>query len=436
MAGLKQLARRIFSATLSAIDICRTMERRLGRRGSRIQCGDTAVDLRDYTQIRLVAMGKAAHGMAEGLAQVLWPDFRAEGVVVASTAADRPLPGLQYFVGAHPLPSVDSLAAGCAVLQLLQECNEGTLVFFLLSGGGSSLVEWPLDPEVTLEDLRALHDLLVTCGAPIEEINGVRKHVSAVKGGRLAQAARRAMKLTLAVMDVPEGKEDALASGPTLPDPTTVLDARRVIEKYGLRERLPRRIREMFDSGCIAETPKQGDDAFARAAFSVLLGRRDLLHQAHCAAEAVGFHTQCDDTIDGWPVGKAASFLLGELAEMRQRNPGRRVALVADGEVLSPVTDGGMGGRNAAFVLDCVTRISAQPLAVFSAGTDGIDGNSPAAGAVADGETLARARSAGLDPGDFFGRCDSYSFFAAMGDAVVTGATGKNLRDLRILLAE
>ena len=394
------------------------------------------MDLREYRRMCVVAMGKAAQGMAEGLVRVLAPDFRAEGVVVASTAADRPLPGLRYFAGGHPLPNEDSLAAGRSVLQLLEECDEGTLVFFLLSGGGSSLVEWPLDPGVTLEDLRTLNEALVTCGAPIEEINAVRKHVSAVKGGRLALAAGPAMKLTFGVMDVPEGKEDALASGPTLPDPTSVVDARLVIEKYGLRQRLPGRIREMFDSERAAETPKPGDGAFARAAFSVLLGRRDLLHQAHCAAEAEGFVTQCDDAIDGWPVGKATSYLLGELAEMRRRNPGRRVALVSDGEVLSPVTGGGVGGRNAAFVLDCVTRISRQPLAVLSAGTDGIDGNSPAAGAVADGETLARARAAGLDPGDFFRRCDSYSFLAAMGDAVVTGATGNNLRDLRILLAE
>ena len=436
VAGLKQCARRIFAATLRAIDIPQTMERKLGRRGPLMRCGDMVVDLRDYGRIRVVAIGKAAHGMAEGLARAMGPEFRAEGVVAASSAAEPPLPGLKCFAGGHPLPTEKSLAAGRAILELLRGCDAETLVFFLLSGGGSSLVEWPLDEEVTLEELRTLHQALVTCGAPIEEINAVRKHVSAVKGGRLAVAAGPAMKLTFGVMDVPEGKEDALASGPTLPDSTTVQDARRVIEEYGLGERLPRRIRVMFDSERIAETPKETDAAFGRGAFSVLLGRHDLLHQAHRAAEAEGFVTQCDDATDGWPARKAAGFLLEELAEMRRENPGRRVALVADGEVLSRVTGSGAGGRNAAFVLDCVARISGQPLAVLSGGTDGIDGNSPAAGAVADGETLARARAAGLDAADLQRRCDSYSFFAALGDAVVTGATGNNLRDLRILLAE
>jgi glycerate 2-kinase len=436
VAELKQLARRIFAETLAAIDLTTVVEQKLARSGTRIRCGDARVDLREYARIRMVAMGKAAQGTAEGLRRVLAPEFHAEGIIVVPTVARDSLPGVKYFVAGHPLPTAESFAAARAILELLESCDERTLVFFLLSGGGSALVEWPLEPRTTLAEMRALYQALVTCGAPIEEINAVRKHVSAVKGGRLAAAARRAMKLTFGVMDVPEGKESALASGPTLPDPTTLADVQGTIERYGLLDKLPVAIRKSLEAGRAAETPKPGDGAFARAAFSVLLGKSDLFHRAHCAAEAEGFITQCDNATDDWPIGKAVDFLLGEIAEMRRRNPGRRVALIANGEVSSPVTGNGVGGRNAAFVLDCVGKIAGQTMAVLSAGTDGIDGNSPAAGAVADGETVAHARAATLDPADFFRRSDAYSFFARLGDAVVTGPTGNNLRDLRVFLAE
>lgn len=435
MADLKQVARRIFEQTLAAIDIPAVMQRKLVRSGSKIWCGEAAVDLREYPRRRVVAIGKAAHAMVEGLAQVLAPEFPLEGVVSAPTPPPRTVAGMNYFVGGHPIPTEASLAAARAILNLLAGCDEHTVVFFLLSGGGSALVELPLEQRVTLEEVRALNRELVTCGAPIDDINAVRKHLSAVKGGRLAAAAPRAMKLTYGVTDVPEGRESALASGPTLPDPTTLADVERVVGQYGLREKLPDSIRTFLDSGQLGETPKAGDAAFQRSWFTILLGKSDLFHPAHHAAEAAGFVTQCDNTTDDWPLAKAVDFLLGQLEELRRRNPGRPVALIADGEVSSPVTGDGVGGRNAALVLDCVRKIAGKRIAVLSAGTDGVDGNSPAAGAVADGETLERARAAGLDPGDFFQRSDSYTFFVRLGDALVTGPTGNNLRDLRIFLA-
>jgi hydroxypyruvate reductase len=173
-----------------------------------------------------------------------------------------------------------------------------------------------------------------------------------------------------------------------------------------------------------------------RAAFQILLGRHDLFHSAHHASESAEFITICDNTTDNWPVEKAVDFLLAQLGALKQANPGKSVAVIADGEVSSPVTGNGIGGRNLAFVLDCVKKIAGQKIAVLSAGTDGIDGSSPAAGAVADGESLARAQSLGLDPADYFQRSDSYTFFRKLGDAIETGPTGNNLRDLRILLAE
>jgi glycerate 2-kinase len=439
MADLKQSALRIFHETLRAIDIPSVMRRKLCRAGSRIFVNGSPCDLGAFEQIRAVAIGKASVAMARGLAESLAPDFRAEGIVVAPTASSGLPEGFREIVAGHPVPNAGSFAAGRAILDLLAGFTENTLVFFLLSGGGSALVELPLDPNVTLEDMQALNKTLVTCGASIDEINSVRKHLSAVKGGRLAVAAGGAMKITLGVTDVPEGQESALASGPTLPDPTTVTDACDVIRRFELLAKLPPAIRTKFaHPESIAETPKPGDPAFdlRRTAFQILLGRHDLFHAAHHCSEAQEFVTVCDNTTDNWPVEKSVDFLLAQLVALKQANPGKSVAVIADGEVSSPVTGEGIGGRNLAFVLDSVGKIAGRKITVLSAGTDGVDGSSPAAGAVADGETLARAKSMGLDPSDYFRRSDSYNFFRALGETIETGPTGNNLRDLRILLAE
>jgi len=366
-----------------------------------------------------------------------WTGFvRFEGVVSAPTPPKKPLPGLKYFIAGHPVPTEESWRAAQAILELLNACDQKALVFFLLSGGGSALVELPLDPRQNLADVQHIYQTLVTCGAPIEAINTVRKHLSAVKGGRLAAAAGNATKVTLAVSDVPAGNESALASGPTLPDPTTIADAKRIISEYSLPTKFPSTLRRWLDEGKMPETPKADAPPFRNSYFSLLLGMDDLFHPAHHAAEAHGFLSCCDNSTDDWPVEKAADNLLEQLESLRQTNRGQRVALIADGEVSSPVTGNGVGGRNSAFVLACVEKIAGKQIAVLSAGTDGIDGNSSAAGAVADGETLARARAAGLDHAEAFRRSDAFTFFSRLEDAILTGPTGNNLRDLRILIAE
>ncbi len=434
--GVKETAQRIFQNTLAAIDIPQTLARKIDRRGSRIRAHKTRIDLSEYAETIVIAFGKAAYPMARGLAEILSPDYRIEGILVVPAAPQADLTGWKTFIGGHPVPNEQSFAAGRAILDRLGRCNERSLVFFLISGGGSALVEQALDSATTLDDFRKLNSALVTCGAPIEEINVIRKHVSAIKGGRLAAAAARSMKVTFGVSDVPAGQESSLASGPTLPDPSTVAGAEKIARQYGLLEKFPASIRRIFDERELRETPKPGDKAFARAHFDLLLGEHELLHAAHRACEAEGYICICDWATDDSPLEKAADHLLAALDAQRKLNPGRRVAVLADGEVISPVTGKGVGGRNSSFVLSCVPKIAGKKIAVFSAGTDGIDGNSKAAGAVADGESLARAKAAGLDPADFLRRSDAYNFFAPLGDAVITGPTGNNLRDLRILLAE
>jgi glycerate 2-kinase len=434
---LKQLAREIFLETLAAIDIPLTMRQKLARTDSRIHFEGEVIDFADYDRIAAIAVGKASVAMARGFAELLAGDFAFEGILVAPHESVAEIPGFRTVGAGHPIPDNGSIVAAHAAIDLLSKCDSRTLVFLLLSGGGSSLIELPLDPHVSLEDIQELNRLLVSCGASISEINAVRKHLSAVKGGRLAAIAAASMKLSLAITDVPAGSESALASGPTLPDPTTVADACRVIEKYELDSKLPASIRAKFaHPDSIPETPKPGDPAFAQARFSLLLTMHDLFHHAHQAAEARGFLTQCDNVSDDWPVARAAEYLLGQISRLAGANPGRRVALIADGEISSPVRGNGVGGRNSAFVLNCVERIADKGIAVLSVGTDGKDGSSPAAGAVADGKTLERALAANLQPQEFAARSDSYSFFHKLGDAIETGPTGNNLRDLRILLAE
>jgi glycerate 2-kinase len=438
MSDLRQVARAIFSDALAAIDIPGTMRHKMPRTGSEIRVNSALVDLSSYDRIRAVSIGKASVAMARGLVELLGIEQAVEGIIVAPQDALREVPGFRTYGAGHPLPTAGSLAAAREVLDLLQKSNdERSIIFFLLSGGGSAMLELPLDPELTLADLRRLYQLLVECGAGIDEVNTVRKHLSAVKGGRLAAAAPTAMKITLGVSDVPIGRETALASGPTLPDPTTIADALSVIERYQLLPSLPLAMRAKLKSHFgMQETRKAGDPAFDRSHFAVILGEEDLFFHATRSAEAHDCIVICDNSTDDRPVGEAANHLIQKLEQLHSQHPGRRVAIIAGGELSSPVIGKGIGGRNLAFVLDCVEKIAGKKITVLSAGTDGRDGSSPAAGAIADGRTLQVAQEAGLEPREFFQRSDSYNFFREMGDAIETGRTGNNLRDFRILITE
>jgi glycerate 2-kinase len=432
----KEIARRIFRETLAAIDIATVLERELARRGSLINAGKHEVDLAKFGEIVVVAFGKAAFPMVRALTDILAPDYVPKGILVAPDAPPVEMPGWEVFVAGHPVPNTESFAAGRAILNRLARSDHRTLIIFLISGGGSSLVDQPLEEGITLEDFQGLHTALVTCGAPIEEINAVRKHLSAVKGGRMAAAAPHSMKLTFAISDVPLGHESAIASGPTLPDPTTIEHVERVVEQYGLLDKFPPAIRRVLENRELRETPKEDHKAFALAHAKVLLGTHELTHAAHRICESLGYVSLCDESTDGWAIDRAADHLLAMLETQKRENPHNKVAIIAGGEVSSPVTGNGFGGRNSAFVLGCVPKIATRKITAFSGGTDGVDGKSPAAGAVADGFTMARAMSKGLDVADFRQRSDSYSFFDRLGDAIVTGPTGINLRDLRILMMD
>ena len=427
---MRDTARAIFTAALKNASIESAFARHVHcERGVLRICGDL-YGLHSYHRLFVVAIGKAGHTMTEALAAQVGGRF--EGIVASSVEPTSQVHGFRYFHGGHPTPTAESIHAAEAILKSLNSLNAASLVIFLLSGGGSSIVEKPVDDEISLPDLVATYRALVHSGAPIAEINAIRKHLSAVKGGRLAQVAYPAQQASIFVSDVPDSTPDALASGPTMPDSTSIHDCERIAAKYALIEQFPSSVADLFRQHALDETPKSDDPAFVRARWWTVLSNQVAVEEATVAATRAGFAVEVDNSCDDWDYEKAADYLVGRLRELRRAVS--RVCLISGGEVTVSVRDGGVGGRNQQFALACAEKIAGDDITVLSGGTDGIDGNSPAAGAVVDGSTLARAggpeavRAA-------LSAFNAYPIFASLGDAVVTGATGNNLRDLRILLA-
>ena len=429
--GMREAAREIFRDALAKASIARGFARHLHCERGVLRVGDDLYDLHSYSRVFVLSLGKAAHNMVDTLSYQIGPS--REGIVASSVPPATQIPGFRYFCGGHPTPNAESLLAASAMVRALAALPAAALVIFLLSGGGSSIVEKPIDDEISLDDLIATYRALVHSGASIAEINAVRKHLSAVKGGRLARAAFPAQQVSLLVSDVPDSTPDALASGPTMPDSTTVEDCHRIAEKYDLLKQFPQSTRELFERHALEETPKSDDPAFQRARWWPLLTNQTLIGEASSAAERAGFVVHVDNSCDDWDYKSAAGYLLGRLRELRKQ--GSPLCLISGGEVTVKVTNGGVGGRNQQFVLACVQKVAGENITVLSAGSDGVDGNSLAAGAVADGTTRDRARAGGLDAGAALEKFDAYPFFKALGDAIETGPTGNNLRDLRILLA-
>jgi len=427
---MRAAARRIFDAALAEASISRAFERHVECERGLLRVFEDLYNLDSFSRTFVISIGKAGRSLVEALESRAGSRF--EGIVACSTAIGSQVRGFRYFQGGHPTPNAESTRAAEAMLKSVAALDESSLVIYLLSGGGSSIAERLLDDEVSLEDLIATYRALVLSGAPIAEINAVRKHLSAIKGGRLAAAAYPARQVSLLISDVPDGNPDALASGPTMPDSTTAEDCYSIAAKHGLLEQFPLPVQALFTHRALEETPKSDHHAFIASRWWTLLSNKTAVHAAVESAKNEGFYVEIDDN-DDWDYVPAAEHLLKRLLDLRTKSP--RVCLINGGEVTVKVSNGGVGGRNQQFVLACVEKIAGQNIAVLSAGTDGIDGNSPAAGAIADGTTLSRARARGQDPEASRYRFDAYSFFHALGDTIEIGPTGNNLRDLRILLA-
>jgi glycerate 2-kinase len=428
----------VFSYALKSANVELAMEQRVrfNDDGS-MEIDDHRYILREYRRCILIALGKAAAAMtASFLRHGKKAVERFEGVIVTPQPFDPPSWRFKSFCGGHPTPNVASMEAAEEILRLLSTLIQQDLVIFLVSGGGSSLVEQFLVPNTSLETIAGTHKALVESGAPITAMNAVRKHLSSVKGGRLAAVAAPAEQLTIVISDVPVGALDAISSGPTTPDRSTVEQVYRIAEEYRLVELLPSTIGKQITGRSLPETPKPGEGIFARSHWSVLLDSLSLEAAAAKRAAELGWHVEIDDTCDDWSAAKAAEYLV-ERARTLRREHGRRICLLSAGEVTVtvPREATGKGGRNQHFGLFASKLIAADSITVLSAGSDGIDGNSPAAGAVVNGETIARAAREGYPVDAALAAFDSYSLFSLLDDAITIGRTQNNLRDLRILLA-
>jgi glycerate 2-kinase len=439
--NLSGIARELFAHTLQHLNIEHAMQFRLRCEGETLHIGDRPFPLQGFRRIALIAIGKAAAPMTDALLLRIEPMLRKdqalEGIAVGTMPSSKQDSRIAFFQGSHPLPSSMSEIAADAILNLLAACDDACLVFFLMSGGASAMVEKALDETIPAEDVAHFHRSLLHSGLPIAQMNTLRKHFSRVKGGRLAAAATGVTQCTLLISDVPENSLDIVGSGPSLPDPSTLTECRRIIDDKRASLNLPESVLHFFWSDAVEETPKADHPAFQRANWIPLLSSDDLLEAAEEAAMLRGFHVTIDNNCDDWDYRDAAVYLLDRLKQLRQMH--RRVCLLSAGEVsvAIPATHG-VGGRNQQFALECARLIATKRMnaTVLSGGSDGVDGNSTAAGAVCDESSVARAKTLGIDVTAGLEKFDSGNVFATLGDAIVTGPTGNNVRDLRILLSE
>ncbi len=441
LASLRADALAIFEQALCRCKIADAMDRHLRFEGKLLRRFPSPLlppveqSFAAVKNVQVVALGKAAIPMLDALLDRLPPKLRVDGVCAAPEPPVRRHKHIEYFQGSHPLPNEDSLRAAAAALDLLRHARANTFVFFLVSGGGSALLELPLDRSVPLDDVRAFHETLVLSGAGIAEINAVRKFFSATKGGRLAEAAPDSEKLTLLLADVPMKDLGAVASSPSLPNASTPEECAAVLDRWNLLPRFPPAVRAFFEAALRAAPRAKTQPEHTQ--YEILLSNHDLVSAARDHARALGYKVVIDDSCDNWGSERAARYLVDRFRRLRAEHG--RVCLLSGGEVAVAVEEQrrGCGGRNQHFALQTGLLMDGADgsVAALSAGSDGVDGNSPAAGAIVDPTTAARARRFNFDPEDSLRRFNTCPLFTALGDAIVTGPTGNNLRDLRVFLA-
>jgi len=423
-------AEKIFRAAIGAVDPGKLVAQALQSR---------APELTEFDNIWIVGFGKAAAAMARGAHQALGSRI-AGGVLNVPPGEECSAPGgLDAFGVGHPIPDQAGVAGARAIRQLAQEAGESDLLICLISGGGSAML--PLPPDgMPIEAVQDVSDFLMRAGATIGDLNCVRKHLDLLKGGRLAQEAAPARVLGLALSDVVGDALDVIASGPLTADPTRFADAVAVLRRYEVWNRAPLAVRGYLDLGVKGETPegpRKNDPCFENVEVQVV-GNSRLAAQAACReAERLGYQAQLlTATLTG--EAREAGKFLAETAREIRRSGERELeptCVVTAGETVVTVRGDGCGGRNLELVLGAASGIDGLgSVLVASMGTDGIDGATDAAGALATGDTLGRARSAGLDWEGALDRNDSYPFFKELDDLIVSGPTGTNVADVQVML--
>jgi len=382
----------------------------------------------------IIGAGKAAAEMARAV-EAHWPEnapHPVSGLVVTRYGYAVPCERIEVLEAAHPVPDAAGEAAARRILETVRELGEGDLVICLISGGGSALLSMPAEG-LCLADKQAVNEALLRSGATISEMNCVRKHLSGIKGGRLAAAAWPARIVTLAISDVPGDDLSVIASGPTVGDPTTLDDVRAVLDKYAIT--LPPRVSRYLESGD-GETPKPGDQRLSRSETVLIATPGQALKAAAAAAAEAGVPSEIlGDAIEGEAREVAREH--ARLAIRAAAGEGPKL-LLSGGEVTVTIRGkGGRGGPNGEYALALAIALDGHPqVRAIACDTDGIDGSEDNAGAMIGPDTLAKAKAAGLDPAAFLDSNDSYGFFQAIGDLVVTGPTLTNVNDFRAILIE
>ncbi len=437
---LRDDAAAILNAALRAADAGDAVRKHLRITKGVLRAGRARLSLSKFDRIFLLAVGKAAVPMSQAVADVLGRKLSGGMVLTKEGHAPSAVKHCEIFEAAHPIPDERGVQASLILHTLLSELNARDLLICAISGGASALLPSPA-AGISLEDKQKTTDLLLRAGANIHELNTVRKHLSRLKGGRLAALAYPATVLSLLLSDVVGDDPQVIASGPTVPDSSTYSDALAILDKFGLLGRIPKSVRAHLEegkAGAIPETPKPGDAAF-RNVFNVIVGdNRTALCAAAAKADELGYCSLLlSSTLQG-ETRQVAGVHAQILREMRSSgNPVNPPAcIVSGGETTVSVGSKGKGGRNQEFALAAAIEIDGvRDVLVLSAGTDGTDGPTDAAGAIVTGNTLRRARELRLDARDSLSSHDSYPFFERLGDLIKTGPTGTNVMDVHILLA-
>lgn len=402
----------------------------------------------NYRRLVVIGFGKAVYPMAEALENSL-ADLIDEGIVITKYGHSNSLKSevgsqqskIKIFEAGHPVPDGNGIRGTEEIIKLLKNTDEKTLVVCLISGGGSALLVSPCEG-ITLDDKQKITELILKSGADINELNAVRKHISNVKGGRLAEISYPAKIISLILSDVIGDRLDVIASGPTTPDKTTFKDALKILENYGLMDRSPKSIIEVLqkgEKGLIPETPKDRDNIFRNVENIIIGSNRIALNAAKQKAEAMGLNTEMisfEITGEARDVGKRLAKKAKEIKGAWVKGQETK-CLISGGETTVTVKGNGIGGRSMELALSFAMEIEGiEGFTLLSAGTDGIDGPTDAAGAIIDGETVKKARGIGLVPEEYLNNNDSFNFFKKINELFITGPTGTNVMDIQIVVIE
>jgi hydroxypyruvate reductase len=437
-AQAKKDALTIFESAVRAVDPARAIKSHLKIENKHLTVGDETTDLSGFDRISVIGAGKASAAMARAMEEILDQRLNS-GLVVTKYGHALSLDKIQVIEAGHPVPDEAGFQGARQIVGFLEQVDEKDLVFFLISGGGSALLPFPVEG-LTLEDKQNVTKILLEVGANIHEINTLRKHLSQVKGGRLARIVHPATLISLILSDVIGDDLDSIASGPTVPDHSTFADCMDILDKYQITDRLPSVVVDILEKGTrgeIEDTPKAGDSAFERTQ-NLIIGSNILAVKAAAKkARELGYNPLILSTfIEGETrdVARVHAAIAKEI--LSSGNPIKRPAcVISGGETTVTIRGKGKGGRNQEFSLAAALDIDGLGnVVVLSGGTDGTDGPTDAAGAIADGTTISRARKLGLKPELYLRENDSYHFFEALNDLIITGPTYTNVMDLRIVL--